>query len=618
MHEAGPTLLEHAARSPAEHAETRLRFLMDAGTRLDASLDLTTTLQALAAVLVPRLGDVVLIDMLRPDDRVERCVVCHVDPAMQERLWSLTRRWPGALDSSGIIHETIRSGRTHFTPRVSAEYLARIFADPDQRALILSLQYRSSVVVPLVARGRTLGALTLCLTGPEGPLYTERDVALLEDLARRASLAVDNSRLHTELRRADRAQGFLSETSRLLAGSLDEDTTLRTLAAQIVAEIADGCSIEVLDARGRPGSVVLEHVDPGKRELCLDTARRYPQAREQGRTRSTAARHGELHPRLVDADLVAMAVDEEHLRRLRRIGLSSVLWVPMVSRGRTLGTIALWITESDRPLGPADLGLAEELGRRAGVALDNARLYSDRARVAQTLQRSLMPARLSPVPHLDVAVRFRSAGDGTELGGDFYDLFEHRPGRWTGVVGDVCGKGAAAAAITSLARHTVRAVARYEDGPTGVLRALHRAIADQSARFMFCTAAVVECRPTGGGCLVRVALGGHPPAMVLRADGRVDPVGRPGPLLGVLDEVDFTESPLLLAPGDALVLYTDGVIEAGAPDAQLGEEWLAATLTTLAGEDADTVAGEITRRVLEVEGDLPSDDIAVLVLRVPS
>jgi serine phosphatase RsbU (regulator of sigma subunit) len=430
---------------------------------------------------------------------------------------------------------------------------------------------------------------------------------------------VDNSGLYTELRRADEAQRFLSEASRALAGSLDWDTTLRTVAGQVVAGIADTCAIDVLDARGRPQLAVLEHIDPVKRELCLETDRRYPELREHGSVRQmTATRRGVLYPRLVDADRVAVAVDDEHLRRLRAIGLSSALRVPMVSRDRMIGTIALGITESDRRLGPADLALAEELGRRAGVAADNARLYSDRARVAQTLQRSLMPTRLPTAPHLDTAVRFRSAGDGTELGGDFYDLFEHRPGCWTAVVGDVCGKGAAAAAITALARHTIRAAARYEDGPIGVLRALHLAVTEQSPRFMFCTAAVVECRPTPAACALRVALGGHPPALVLRADGRVEPVGPCGPLLGVLGEVHFTETPVVLAAGDALMLYTDGVIEGGAPDAQLGEEWLAATLATLAGQDADTIAGEITRRVLEVEGDMPSDDIAVLVLRSSS
>jgi GAF domain-containing protein len=615
VEQAGMSLVEHAARSLTE-PEARLRFLMEAGTQLDGSLDLMTTLQTLAVILVPQLGDVCLIDLIGPDDRAERRVIRHVDRELENRLWSLTRRWPSAFDSSGAIRETIRSGRAQFTPRVSTESLERAFSDPEQRALILSMEYRSAIIVPLAAHGRTLGAITLCLVGPDGPLYTERDVALLEDLARRASLAVDNSGLYTELRRADDAQRFLSETSRALAGSLDWDTTLRTIAGQVVAGIADACSIDVVDVRGRPQLAVVEHIDPVKRELCLETSRRYPVLLRHGQIRQMmATRQSVLYPRLADADLVALSVDEDHLRLLREIGLSSALWVPMVSRDRVIGTIGLGITESDRRLGPADLALAEELGRRAGVAADNARLYSDRARVAQTLQRSLMPTRLPAVPYLDTAVRFRFAGDGTELGGDFYDLFEHRPGCWTAVVGDVCGKGAAAAAITALARHTIRAAARYEDGPIGVLRALHLAVTEQSPKFMFCTAAVVECRPAPAACALRVALGGHPPALVLRADGRLDPVGPPGPLLGVLDEVQFTETPVLLAVGDALVLYTDGVIEAGAPDAQLGEEWLAATLTTLAGQDAHTIAGEITRRVLDVEGDMPSDDIAVLVLR---
>jgi serine phosphatase RsbU (regulator of sigma subunit) len=608
--------LERAARARAESAEGRALFIAEAGTSLDGSLDLRTTLHTLARVVVPRLAHLCLVDMVEEDGSVQRFAVAHADPSREQLVWELTRRWPSAANAPVGIPKVVRTGETEVIERVTDDILAAAFPDPEQRDHVRALELRSAIIVPLRTRGRTLGTVTIVLCGAGEP-FTAFDVSLAEELARRASLAVDNARLFTELRRADRDQRFLAEATQLLAGTLEWTEVLETVASLAIAGIGDGCSIDVLEPGGEVRMLATTHVDPVKRELVEELRRRWPVDRDSdyvGRTLETG--ESALHPEIDDRVYAALADDPDQLELMRRVGVRSALYVPMIARGRLLGAINLVITESDRRFGPGDLQLAEELARRAAVAADNARLYADRSRVARTLQRSLIPARLPDMEGLEVAVRFRSAGDGAEVGGDFYDVFALAEGSWAAVVGDVCGKGAQAAALTALARHTVRAAARYEEGPADVLQALNRAIAEQSPDLLFCTAALAWIETREGGATVRVALGGHLPPAVIRADGAVGTVSPTGALLGVFESIELREERVELGRGDALVLYTDGVTEAGAPRAALGEEGLVELLAGHAGRSADEIAGAVEARVGELDEGLPRDDVAVLVLRV--
>jgi serine phosphatase RsbU (regulator of sigma subunit) len=608
--------LERAARARAEAAEGRALFIAEAGTSLDGSLDLRTTLHTLARVVVPRLAHLCLVDMLDEDGTVQRLAVAHADPSREELVWELTRRWPSAPDAPVGIPKAIRTGEVQVIERVTDETLAAAFPDPEHRAHVEGLELRSAIVVPLRTRERTLGVVTIALCGPGEP-FTEVDVSLAQELARRASLAVDNARLFTELRRADRDQRFLAEATQLLAGTLEWTEVLETVASLAIAGVADGCTIDVLEPGGEIRMLATTHVDPAKLELIEELRRRWPVDREShfvGRTLESG--ESTLHDEIDDTVYETIARDPDQLALMRLIGVRSAIFVPMIARGRLLGAISLVVTESNRTFGSGDLQLAEELARRAAVAADNARLYADRSRVARTLQRSLIPARLPEIPGLEAGVRFRSAGDGAEVGGDFYDVFAIGEGCWAAVVGDVCGKGASAAALTALSRHTVRAAARYENGPVNVLRALNRAIAEQSPELMFCTAALVWLETRDGGATARVALGGHLPPLVVRAGGAVGAVSPPGALLGVFESIDVFEERIELGRGDALVLYTDGVTEAGAPEAPLGEERLAELLGAHADEHADEIAGAIESLVAAVDNGVPRDDLAVLVLRV--
>jgi serine phosphatase RsbU (regulator of sigma subunit) len=201
------------------------------------------------------------------------------------------------------------------------------------------------------------------------------------------------------------------------------------------------------------------------------------------------------------------------------------------------------------------------------------------------------------------------------VGGDFYDLFDTGvPDRWAVVMGDVCGKGAAAAAITGLARYTLRAAAMHGTGPRGVLRALNDAMMRQRTDEQFCTVAFGHLERNGAGARLTVCSAGHPLPIVLRADGAVETAGRPGTLLGVTDDPDLENDSVGLGPGDAVVLYTDGVTDARAPARILSTADLGDVLRDCRGLPAAGIAERLERAA--TEGTEPRDDVAILVLRV--
>jgi serine phosphatase RsbU (regulator of sigma subunit) len=281
-----------------------------------------------------------------------------------------------------------------------------------------------------------------------------------------------------------------------------------------------------------------------------------------------------------------------------------------------VGAISMVSGDDSRRFREADKLLAEELAGRCGLALDNARLFRERSRIARTLQESLLPPMLPELPGLDLAARFRAAGEGLEVGGDFYDLFETGDSGWAVAIGDVCGKGSEAAAITALARYTVRAAAMRQDGPSQILGLLNEALLRQRTDRRFCTVLYGRLEANGTGHYFEFASGGHPLPLVLRAQNSGE-VGTPGTLLGIVPDPDLEDSRVRIGPGEALVLYTDGVTDSAAPERIWSAGELAEAVGPPAALDADSIAERVMQAALSEARGEPRDDIAILVLKVP-
>jgi sigma-B regulation protein RsbU (phosphoserine phosphatase) len=240
-----------------------------------------------------------------------------------------------------------------------------------------------------------------------------------------------------------------------------------------------------------------------------------------------------------------------------------------------------------------------------------------RARVlAETLQRSFLPPTIVTVPGLDIGGAYRPAGDGSEVGGDFYDVFRTGLETWGIVLGDVCGKGASAAVVTALARYTVRAEALHVSSPAAVLEGLHRALLTFYPQ-TFCTALYLLLDQVPHGHRLTVATGGHSLPLCRRADGSMQTLGRPGSFLGMEETARVSESAAVLTPGDVVVLYTDGVTEAHEGDAFFGETGIAEVLAASAGLSAQAVADAIVAAALAFKPGPARDDMAVVVVRKP-
>lgn len=286
--------------------------------------------------------------------------------------------------------------------------------------------------------------------------------------------------------------------------------------------------------------------------------------------------------------------------------------VPPLYEGVATGVMGLGFPDR-RAFDGADVEMLVAIARQGAQALERARLYEERAYVALTLQAGLLARELPEIPRLDVAVRYRVVGDGSEVGGDFYDLLALDGDAWLVAVGDICGKGTAAAVLTGVVRSTIRALALRDTEPAQLLAGVNEALRREQSEQALASAACATIRADGDGVAVTLAAGGHPPAMVVRAGGTVEPVEVRGPLLGVLPDPSVPDARLRLEPGDVLLLCTDGVIDAHRPGGEpFGEARLQAALAAAANRDAAALVAELRA----FAPGPPRDDKALLALRV--
>jgi serine phosphatase RsbU (regulator of sigma subunit) len=474
---------------------------------------------------------------------------------------------------------------------------------------------------------RELGAAVFSFYRPRAFDLAEREFLLA--VASLCAQALDRARLYTAEHEArataererDR-MSFLARASQLMEAPLSVEERLRRLADLTVKGVADWSAVHLV--RGiHVERVTVAHLDPAKVAFVEELERRYPPDPEAPEGAIEVARTGVavVMSDVPDELLVASAQDETHLELMRAIGLRSAIVVPLVTRGRSLGALTLVHAESGERFTEDDLTFVGQLATTAALALDNAALYEHQRMVARTLQTALLPVELPDVPGVQCAGRYRPPSpDLTDVyvGGDLYDVYEDAEhGRWALTVADVCGKGPQAAALTALIRHTVHAEVGHGLGPAEVLRRVNTAMlrhhGGARARFATVVHGALTVGPTG--VTVTLVNGGHPPGLVLRGE-EVEPIVVPGTLLGVYPDLSLAEVEIRLAPGDTLLLYTDGVTEARGPQGFYGSARLEALLASFAGESAGVIADGILAEVSDFQTGRLRDDVAVLVVQV--
>jgi PAS domain S-box-containing protein len=729
-------------------SDAAANLLIEAGAVLASSLEPATTMGQVAQLTVPGLADLCVIDLLDEDGSIRDVAVVAKQDTIAEQLERLRAIYPLDPEGEHPVARVIRSGEAQLLAEMTSMLLSSFAQGSVHAQFMIDHDYRSAVVAPLPARGRTLGTLSVLRLG-EGAPYGKDDLELVCELARRAALAIDNARLFsrlqgteqrleavlasvaeaitvvdeqgqtiyanqaaaellgvgspselmnarpgsvmsrflvldeqgrkldlermpgrrlfkgerpdpllvrnivratgeerwlivrstpisepdsgrvlyavnvfeniTEVKRVERAESFMAEASRVLASSMDYGETLKRVAQLAVPQIADWCAVDLLSEQDTIERVAVHHSDPARLALAEELDRGYRPALDEPAGVPEVIRTGEarIFTDIQPDALAAYARDNEHLELLSAIGATAVIIVPMAGPTKTIGAITLVSAESARRLSSADLALAVRLGRRAGTAVENAHLYTERTRIAHTLQRALLPEYLPEVPGVEIDARYCAAGELNEVGGDFYDVFAYGPDSWVFAIGDVCGKGPRAAGVTALARHTLRAAAMSGQSLSEMLGTLHQALRCQPSGADMCTACLVLMTHTSGHARVTVALAGHPPALLIGPDGAARPIGKHGTLLGVLDPICITEEHAELDVGDTLLLYTDGVPDAGvAGEELLGEDGLIELCRQAPGLSLAGFLERVERVALDRARGTLRDDIALLGARV--
>jgi serine phosphatase RsbU (regulator of sigma subunit)/anti-sigma regulatory factor (Ser/Thr protein kinase) len=513
---------------------------------------------------------------------------------------------------------------------------------------------KSLVTVPFLVDGRVTGVLGAAATSSDR--FDGDDAARLQRVADRVAMSLERARL-SELERKRRGRiGFLAEASELLASTLDQEKTISLIAQLVVPRLASWCAVLLADDGGALQPAYVWHADESLIDplACLLDSVEPPDAAEAGRSWSLAV-------------AVTSGLPEE------AAGLASdAAWCfPLAARGRRLGVVVIGRPRGDRPPREA-LELAEDLARRAALALDNARLYQQQQLTSQALQRSLLPPELPRIPGVDLAVAHEVAGEGNEVGGDFYDVFPAGENRWRFAIGDVCGTGPEAAAVTGLARHALRILAREGHEVADVVGRLNQLILEEGPRARFITllhgeitvldrgAATSDGSPAAAVRLCLVSAG-HPLPLLLRAqdaaapgrkpapasvgaaveagrggapdDGAAggpaspaavpgplplpQPAAEPQPLLGVMGDLSFCSQTVDLSPGDLMLCVTDGITERRDSRRLLldDDDGLAKVLARCGGLNAGAVAARIQRAAEDFGAGPRADDMALLVLR---
>ena len=468
---------------------------------------------------------------------------------------------------------------------------------------------RSLLCLPLRAAARDVGVITFSFPGVLEPDKVELE--FFQIMADSCAQALERIRAVDTAEQQHAKLTFLARASEELGRSLDYESTLRKVAEMAVPDLADWCAISLLQD-GVLRTLAVAHRDPAKVQRALDLQQRYPADPESGSGGYEAVKTGRsvLLPEITDEMLAAGARSEEHLALLRDLALLSALTVPLISEGRPLGTIS-WVNgETDRRFSPDDIAFAEDLARRAATAIDNSLLHTELREVAERLQEAVRPAELPELVGWQLDAAYSSAGRAS-VGGDFYDVIPLSDGRVGLAIGDVMGRGVAAAAAMSQIRAALRALVAVDPDPRTVMTRLdllyERFPSDQLVTLVYALADPELDQ-------LSISSAGHPLPVLAGSDGSTTFVPCPaGTLLGAgAPAVSRRATVVPFLAGETLLLYTDGLLERRDEDLEVGEARLLESCRRMLSPPR---AGRLDRLVEELRDPSRDDDVAVLAAR---
>ena len=543
------------------------------------------------------------------------------------RIWLVDRDDPGYVDvraSTGI-----RSANPAARARIGEGFAGRVaqgirpIIEADLTTVVsvgaaLRAEVRSVLGVPLLSDSACLGVLDV--GSREMRSFNDDDAALLQIAAERLARAVDRAHL-IEMERAGRHRSdFLRSVNDALTTTMFTRERMRLVAEAVVPRLADGCLLVVPRGPNESPLIEVAHNDPSKIELAHRIQVDHPFDADRPTGIADVIRTGRTeYVPVIDDRIIGEITDDPELQdAVRDLGLTSAITVALTAPGGPVGALRLLRESHSGPYGASDVLMAEELAASIGVAIQNAQIFEQQRDIARTLQTSLLPSSLPEIEGIEIATRYWTPAELVEVGGDFYDVFPLSSNRWGITIGDISGKGITAAALTGLARQTIRASARHRHTPSQVLMWLHEALIDQGSRYggQNCTAMYGILERRRGGFVFRFALGGHPQPVLLTADGGAEFVGRYGTLLGAVPVLVHHEVDVQLGPGDQLVLYTDGVTDVPGSSWLSGDD-LVRFVADHRGATSDETAARLQAALDErYENVVERDDTALIVLGV--
>ena len=465
---------------------------------------------------------------------------------------------------------------------------------------------RSVVCLPLLVGDRAIGAATMSFPGRRE--FDTAELDFFNVMADTCAQALDRVQALADVADQSAKLAFLADATEELASSLDYESTLTNVARLAVPHIADWCSI-ALGVDGELRTLAVAHIDPEKVALAKEFQDRYPPDPEAPRGSYQVFRTGqsELTPEITDEMLEAADLDPEQLDMVRELNLRSAMAVPLVAHNRVLGVITWVAGDQGRRFDEHDLAFAEDLARRAAVAIDNAQLHTELREMAIRLQRAVLPTAMPRIEGWEVAAHYSPAGH-LDAGGDFYDVIPLDGGRVAIFIGDVMGRGVHAAAAMAQMRAAIRALVAVDPEPHAVLARLDK-VFEHYEMHQLVTMVYAVIDPAHDE--VTLANAGHPPPLRVRADGSAEQLAVAEDVLLGVGPVERTTVTLPFFAGDALLAFTDGLIERRNEDIDAGQRRLLAAAEHLGPTDHTT----LDALVIEVSDPQRDDDVAVLVVR---